>query len=81
MERAAQLMKAGGVAGIVLPVSVLNKGGIYAKAREIILENFHIVSLVDWDQVRLVRLVQIQSLCFFVARRLILLTLNITQVV
>lgn len=47
MERAAQLMKAGGVAGIVLPVSVLNKGGIYSKAREIILENFHIVSLVE----------------------------------
>lgn len=47
MERAAQLMKAGGVAGIVLPMSVLNKGGIYAKAREIILENFHIVSLVE----------------------------------
>lgn len=47
MERAAQLMKAGGVAGIVLPVSVLNKGGIYAKAREIVLENFHIVSLVE----------------------------------
>lgn len=47
MERAAQLMKADGVAGIVLPVSVLNKGGIYAKAREIILENFHIVSLVE----------------------------------
>lgn len=47
MERAAQLMKAGGVAGIVLPVSVLHKGGIYAKAREIILENFHIVSLVE----------------------------------
>lgn len=47
IERAAQLMKAGGVAGIILPVSVLNKGGIYAKAREIILENFHIVSLVE----------------------------------
>lgn len=47
IERAAQLMKAGGVAGIVLPVSVLSKGGIYAKAREIILENFHIVSLVE----------------------------------
>lgn len=47
IERAAQLMKAGGVAGIILPVSVLSKGGIYAKAREIILENFHIVSLVE----------------------------------
>lgn len=47
IERAAKLMKTGGVAGIILPVSVLNKGGIYAKAREIILENFHIVSLVE----------------------------------
>ena len=48
MERSAQLMRAGGVAGIVLPVSVLNKGGIYARAREIILENFNIVSLTEF---------------------------------
>lgn len=48
MERSAQLMRAGGVAGIVLPVSVLNKGGIYARAREIILENFDIVSLAEF---------------------------------
>ena len=48
MERSAQLMRAGGVAGIVLPISVLNKGGIYARAREIILENFDIVSLTEF---------------------------------
>lgn len=48
MERSAQLMRAGGVAGIVLPVSILNKGGIYARAREIILENFDIVSLAEF---------------------------------
>lgn len=48
MERSAQLMRAGGVAGIVLPVSVLNKGGIYARAREIIMENFDIVSLAEF---------------------------------
>lgn len=48
MERSAQLMRAGGVAGIVLPVSVLNKGGIYARAREIILENFDVVSLAEF---------------------------------
>lgn len=48
MERSAQLMRAGGVAGIVLPVSVLNKGGIYARAREIILANFDIVGLVEF---------------------------------
>ena len=48
MERSVWLMRAGGVAGIVLPVSVLNKGGIYARAREIILENFDIVSLAEF---------------------------------
>lgn len=41
-------MRAGGVACIVQPVSVLNKGGIYARAREIVLENFDIVSLVEF---------------------------------
>ena len=45
MERSAQLMKSGGVAGIVLPVSVLNKDGIYTHAREIILQNFDIIAL------------------------------------
>ena len=48
IERAAQLLKAGGVAGIILPVSVLNKDGIYAKAREIILQRFDIVALVEF---------------------------------
>ena len=41
-------MRAGGVAGIVLPVSVLNRGGIYPRAREIVMENFDIVSLVEF---------------------------------
>lgn len=48
IERAAQLLKAGGVAGIILPVSVLNKGGIYAQAREIVLQKFDIVALVEF---------------------------------
>ena len=48
IERAAQLLKAGGVAGIILPVSVLNKDGIYARAREIILQSFDIVALVEF---------------------------------
>ena len=48
IERAAQLLKVGGVAGIILPVSVLNKDGIYAKAREIILQKFDIVGLVEF---------------------------------
>lgn len=48
IERSAQLLRSGGVAGIILPVSVLNKGGIYARTREIILENFDIVSIAEF---------------------------------
>ncbi len=47
IERAAQLLKAGGVAGIILPLSVLSNSGIYAHAREIILKNFDIIALVE----------------------------------
>ena len=48
IERAAQLLRAGGVAGIILPVSVLNKDGIYAHAREIILQKFDIVAIAEF---------------------------------
>lgn len=50
MERAAQLLKAGGVAAIILPVSVLNKEGIYTHAREIILQSFDIVALAKFEK-------------------------------
>ena len=36
------------MAGIILPVSVLNKEGIYARAREIILRKFDIVALAEF---------------------------------
>lgn len=48
IERAAQLLKSGGVAGIILPVSVLNRNGIHAHAREIILKCFDIVALAEF---------------------------------
>ena len=41
-------MKSGGVAGIILPVSVLNRNGIHAHAREIILKCFDIVALAEF---------------------------------
>lgn len=50
IERAAQLLKSGGVAGIILPVSVLTKDGIYSHAREIILKYFDIISLTKFDK-------------------------------
>jgi type I restriction enzyme M protein len=45
VERAAQLLKEGGVAGIILPSSLLSNTGIYTKTREIILKQFEIIAI------------------------------------
>jgi type I restriction enzyme M protein len=47
VERMKQLLKDGGVAGLILPSSILSNDGIYAKAREIILLYFQIVAIAD----------------------------------
>lgn len=47
IERTKQLLKDGGVAGIVLPSSILNKGGIYTQTREIILKYFDILGITE----------------------------------
>lgn len=45
VERTKQLLKEGGIAGVILPDSILSNYGIYTKAREIILQYFEIVSI------------------------------------
>ncbi len=48
IERAKQLLKPGGVAGIILPASILTNGSaLYSSAREIILKHFDIISIVE----------------------------------
>ena len=47
IERAAQLLVPGGIAAIILPVSVLTKGGIYMAARKIMLSTFDIVAIAE----------------------------------
>ena len=47
IERTKQLLKDGGVAGVILPSSILSNEGIYTKAREIILQNFEIVAITE----------------------------------
>ncbi len=48
VERAKQLLKPGGVAGIILPASLLTNGSnLYTTAREIILQYFDIISIVE----------------------------------
>lgn len=47
VERTKQLLKDGGVAGIILPSSVLNNTGIYTRTREIIFQYFEIVAIAE----------------------------------
>jgi len=47
VERTKQLLKDNGVAGIILPKSILEKSGIYTKAREMILKYFKIVAITE----------------------------------
>jgi len=51
IERAAQLLKKGGVAGIIVPSSILNKGAknnIYVATREILLKYFDIIAIAEF---------------------------------
>lgn len=47
IERTKQLLKDGGVAGIILPSSILSNTGIYTGAREIILKYFDILAITE----------------------------------
>jgi type I restriction enzyme M protein len=47
IERTKQLLKDGGLAGIILPSSILSNSGIYTRAREIILQYFDIVGITE----------------------------------
>ena len=48
VERAKQLLKESGVAGIILPTPILTNGNTtYIKTREILLQNFDIIGIVE----------------------------------
>ncbi|MDY3364095.1 restriction endonuclease subunit S [Riemerella anatipestifer] len=48
IERMKQLLRSGGMAGIILPSSILSNAGAYTKAREIILKHFEIKAIVEF---------------------------------
>jgi type I restriction enzyme M protein len=47
VERTKQLLKDGGVGGVILPSSILSNTGIYTKTREMILQYFDIVGITE----------------------------------
>lgn len=48
IERMKQLLRTGGMAGIILPSSILSNSGAYTKAREIILKYFEIKAIIEF---------------------------------
>lgn len=47
IERTKQLLRDGGVAGIILPSSILSNTGIYTQTREILLKHFEILAIAE----------------------------------
>lgn len=47
VERAAQLLAIGGLAGLILPSSILSNSGIYQRARALLLEKFLVRGIVE----------------------------------
>jgi type I restriction enzyme M protein len=68
VERTKQLLKDGGVAGIILPTAVLNSTGIYTKTRALILQYFEIISIVELG-VNTFMATKIKTIILFLRRR------------
>lgn len=47
IERTKQLLKDGGIAGVILPSSILSNSGIYTQSREIIFKYFEVVAIAE----------------------------------
>ena len=47
VERTKKLLKDGGIAGVILPSSILTNTGIYTKTRELLLKYFEIVAITE----------------------------------
>lgn len=47
IERTKQVLEDGGLAGIILPSTLLNVSGIYIKAREVLLKHFEVKAITE----------------------------------
>lgn len=48
LEKTSQLLNIGGYGAIILPSSILTNGGIYSKARKLLLEDFYIKAITEF---------------------------------
>ncbi len=68
IERTKQLLKDGGIAGIILPDTILNNTGIYTQTREILLKYFEILGIVELGSNTFMA-TQIKTITLFLRRR------------
>ncbi|MGI9297296.1 MAG: N-6 DNA methylase [Gammaproteobacteria bacterium] len=47
LERTAKALRPGGLAGVIFPVSILSNGGIYEKARKLLLQKFELLGVAE----------------------------------
>ena len=71
IERAKQLLKDGGVASIILPSTVLmnSNGQLNIKARDILLENFVIVAIVQYPSGTFFKTKNTDTIALFIKKR------------
>jgi type I restriction enzyme M protein len=69
IERTKQLLKDGGVAGIILPSSILSNTGIYTKSREIILQYFDVYAIAELGGNTFMEAKGISTVTLFLRRR------------
>jgi len=48
LEKTSQILRVGGYGAVVLPSSILSNGGIYSKARKLLLEDFYIKAIIEF---------------------------------
>lgn len=80
IERTKQLLKDGGVAGIILPSSILSNTGIYTQTREIILKYFDILGITELGSGTFMA-TQVNTVTLFLRRRNNADALNIEEAV
>ena len=68
IERTKQLLKDGGVAGIILPDTILNNTGIYTQTREILLKYFEILGVAEFGSNTFMA-TKIKTITLFLRRR------------
>jgi len=68
IERTKQVLEYNGLAGLVLPTSIFESGGIYTKARELLLKHFEIKGITELGSKTFIA-TNVKTLIVFLKRR------------